>query len=79
MTDGGSPTKARRATVPVRVGSVVIGGAAPIAVQTMTKTQTEDAAATIAQIQRAANGGRRRHPGHLRHARCRGGAARDRA
>src|ERR1700732_5010586 len=57
MTDGGSPIKARRPTVPVRVGSVVIGGAAPIAGQTMTKTQTEDAAATIAQIERAAKAG----------------------
>jgi len=50
-------TSERRPTVPVRVGNVVIGGAAPIAVQTMTKTQTEDAAATIAQIQRAAKAG----------------------
>ena len=57
MTEGGSPVKARRPTVPVRVGTVVIGGAAPIAVQTMTKTQTEDARATIAQIQRAAQAG----------------------
>ena len=30
----------RRKAIPVRVGSVVIGGAAPIAVQTMTKTDT---------------------------------------
>jgi (E)-4-hydroxy-3-methylbut-2-enyl-diphosphate synthase len=47
----------RRATVPVNVGGVVIGGAAPIAVQTMTKTQTEDVAGTIAQIERAAKAG----------------------
>ena len=47
----------RRKTVPVKVGSVVIGGASPISVQTMTKTQTEDAAATIAQIGRAAAAG----------------------
>jgi (E)-4-hydroxy-3-methylbut-2-enyl-diphosphate synthase len=47
----------RRRTVPVNVGGVVIGGASPISVQTMTKTQTEDAAATIAQIQRAAQAG----------------------
>ena len=47
----------RRATVPVNVGGVVIGGAAPIAVQTMTKTQTEDSHATLAQIQRAAEAG----------------------
>ncbi|HEY6378105.1 MAG TPA: flavodoxin-dependent (E)-4-hydroxy-3-methylbut-2-enyl-diphosphate synthase [Candidatus Dormibacteraeota bacterium] len=47
----------RRRTVPVNVGGVVIGGASPISVQTMTKTQTEDAAATIAQIRRAAEAG----------------------
>jgi (E)-4-hydroxy-3-methylbut-2-enyl-diphosphate synthase len=57
ISDAGSPVSARRKTVPVRVGTVVIGGAAPIAVQTMTKTQTEDAPATIAQIQRAAKAG----------------------
>ncbi len=47
----------RRATVPVNVGGVVVGGAAPIPVQTMTKTQTEDVAATLAQIERAAKAG----------------------
>jgi len=47
----------RRPTVPVNVGGVVIGGAARIPVQTMTKTQTEDARATIAQIERAAAAG----------------------
>ena len=47
----------RRATVPVNVGGVVVGGAAPIPVQTMTKTQTEDVRATLAQIERAAKAG----------------------
>ena len=47
----------RRPTVPVNVGGVVIGGAAPIAVQTMTKTQTEDVKGTLAQIGRAAAAG----------------------
>src|SRR5438128_7027143 len=47
----------RRPTVPVNVGGVVIGGAAPIAVQTMTKTQTEDVSGTLAQIERAADAG----------------------
>ncbi|HZB97896.1 MAG TPA: flavodoxin-dependent (E)-4-hydroxy-3-methylbut-2-enyl-diphosphate synthase, partial [Candidatus Sulfotelmatobacter sp.] len=47
----------RRRTVPVNVGGVVIGGAAPISVQTMTKTQTEDASATLAQIERVAKAG----------------------
>jgi (E)-4-hydroxy-3-methylbut-2-enyl-diphosphate synthase len=47
----------RRRTVPVNVGGVVIGGAAPVSVQTMTKTQTEDAPATLMQIGRAAAAG----------------------
>ena len=47
----------RRRTVPVRVGDVVIGGASPVSVQTMTKTQTEDVPATLAQILRAAEAG----------------------
>jgi (E)-4-hydroxy-3-methylbut-2-enyl-diphosphate synthase len=47
----------RRPTTPVNVGGVVIGGAAPIPVQTMTKTQTEDTRATLAQIERAAAAG----------------------
>lgn len=50
-------TTHRRKTVPVNVGGVVIGGAAPIPVQTMTKTQTEDVRGTLAQIERAANAG----------------------
>ena len=40
----------RRYSVPVRVGDVVVGGAAPIAVQTMTKTDTRDVRATVNQI-----------------------------
>jgi len=40
----------RRKSVPVRVGDVVVGGAAPIAVQTMTKTDTRDVRATLNQI-----------------------------
>jgi (E)-4-hydroxy-3-methylbut-2-enyl-diphosphate synthase len=40
----------RRTSRPVRIGSVTIGGSAPIAVQSMTKTDTRDAPATIDQI-----------------------------
>jgi (E)-4-hydroxy-3-methylbut-2-enyl-diphosphate synthase len=40
----------RRRSIPVRVGDVVVGGAAPIAVQTMTKTDTRDVRATLNQI-----------------------------
>jgi (E)-4-hydroxy-3-methylbut-2-enyl-diphosphate synthase len=47
----------RRRTAPVNVGGVVIGGAAPVSVQTMTKTQTEDVSATLGQIERAAAAG----------------------
>ena len=47
----------RRKSRQVMVGNVPVGGDAPIAVQTMTNTPTEDAAATIDQIQRAAAAG----------------------
>ena len=47
----------RRVSRKIRVGSVEVGGDAPIAVQTMTNTPTEDVAATIAQIERAAEAG----------------------
>jgi len=40
----------RRRTRAVRVGSVTIGGQAPISVQSMTTTPTDDVAATLAQI-----------------------------
>ncbi len=40
-------------TRPIRVGSVVLGGGAPIAVQTMTKTDPHDVDATVAQIREA--------------------------
>ncbi|CAH2603650.1 (E)-4-hydroxy-3-methylbut-2-enyl-diphosphate synthase (flavodoxin) [Rhodovastum atsumiense] len=44
---------ARRKSRQIHVGSVPVGGDAPISVQTMTNTLTSDAAATIAQIRRA--------------------------
>ncbi len=40
----------RRKTVAVRVGSVVVGGGAPVVVQSMTNTDTADAASTARQI-----------------------------
>lgn len=40
----------RRVTRQLQLGSVEIGGTAPISVQTMTKTDTRDVAATVAQI-----------------------------
>jgi (E)-4-hydroxy-3-methylbut-2-enyl-diphosphate synthase len=41
----------------IHVGSVAIGGGAPVAVQTMTKTETADLTATLDQIKRAAEAG----------------------
>lgn len=51
-----SPIK-RRVTRKIRVGSVFVGGDAPITVQTMTNTETCDVAATVAQIQRCVGAG----------------------
>src|ERR671936_454488 len=42
----------RRKSVPVRVGDVVIGGAAEIVVQSMTKADTRDVKATLNEISR---------------------------
>jgi (E)-4-hydroxy-3-methylbut-2-enyl-diphosphate synthase len=41
----------------IDVGGVLIGGGAPVAVQTMTKTETADLAATMDQIRRVAEAG----------------------
>jgi len=47
----------RRRTRAIRVGPVVIGGGAPIVVQSMTKTRTADIRATVAQIKRLERAG----------------------
>jgi (E)-4-hydroxy-3-methylbut-2-enyl-diphosphate synthase len=47
----------RRVSRQIRVGKVLVGGDAPISVQTMTNTLTTDVAATIEQIQRCAIAG----------------------
>jgi (E)-4-hydroxy-3-methylbut-2-enyl-diphosphate synthase len=47
----------RRKTRQLRLGNVAIGGGAPIAVQSMTTTQTADAAATLAQVRALAEAG----------------------
>ncbi len=47
----------RRTSRQIRVGSVLVGGDAPITVQTMTNTVTADAKATIEQIRRAEEAG----------------------
>jgi (E)-4-hydroxy-3-methylbut-2-enyl-diphosphate synthase len=48
---------ARRESRPVMVGSVPVGGRAPISVQSMTNTDTRDPVATLAQIARLAEAG----------------------
>ena len=48
---------ARRKSRQIRVGKVLVGGDAPISVQTMTNTDTSDVKATIEQVQRAAVAG----------------------
>ncbi len=49
--------KAKRTSVGVKVGSVVIGGDAPIVVQSMTNTDTADAEGTASQIQQLSAAG----------------------
>jgi len=53
---GVSPIK-RRLSRQIHIGSVPVGGDAPIAVQSMTNTDTGDVAATVAQIQRLQQAG----------------------
>src|SRR6476661_10719645 len=47
----------RRKSRQIMLGSVPVGGDAPISVQTMTNTPTEDAKATIDQIRRCEEAG----------------------
>ena len=44
------PIAPRRASVPVDVGGVTVGGIAPVVVQSMTNTDTADIAGTVAQV-----------------------------
>ena len=47
----------RRPTHEVRIGACTIGGTQPVAVQSMTNTDTRDTAASVAQIERIARAG----------------------
>jgi (E)-4-hydroxy-3-methylbut-2-enyl-diphosphate synthase len=47
----------RRHSIPVRIGSVTVGGTAPIVVQSMTNTDTADIEATVQQIKALARAG----------------------
>ncbi|EQD60118.1 4-hydroxy-3-methylbut-2-en-1-yl diphosphate synthase, bacterial-type, partial [mine drainage metagenome] len=51
------PLTQRRASVPVRVGRVTVGGGAPIVVQSMTNTDTADVEATVEQVKELARAG----------------------
>jgi (E)-4-hydroxy-3-methylbut-2-enyl-diphosphate synthase len=50
-------TALRRRSVPVRIGSVTVGGPAPVVVQSMTNTDTADVAATVQQVRELAEAG----------------------
>lgn len=47
----------RRASVAVRVGSVIVGGGQPVVVQSMTNTDTADLKSTVQQVQQLAAAG----------------------
>lgn len=47
----------KRLTKEVHIGNRVIGGANPVLIQSMTNTKTEDAASTVAQIQKLTKAG----------------------
>ena len=49
--------QARKRTIPVRIGTVTMGGGAPIVVQSMTNTDTADVEATVAQVAALARAG----------------------
>jgi (E)-4-hydroxy-3-methylbut-2-enyl-diphosphate synthase len=50
-------TQARRNSIPVRIGSVTVGGGAPIVVQSMTNTDTADIEGTAQQVASLARAG----------------------
>ncbi|MBL8267803.1 flavodoxin-dependent (E)-4-hydroxy-3-methylbut-2-enyl-diphosphate synthase [Steroidobacter sp.] len=47
----------RRTSIPVRIGSVTVGGPAPVVVQSMTNTDTADIESTFAQVKALARAG----------------------
>src|SRR5688500_6433941 len=51
------PARPRRSSVPVTIGSVTIGGGRPVLVQSMTNTDTADAAGTAEQVVALAEAG----------------------
>src|ERR1700751_6359211 len=57
MNESSSAVHPRRLSVPVRVGGVVVGGDAPVVVQSMTNTDTADVVATAKQVAELARAG----------------------
>lgn len=57
MIDNFAKQLPRRQSVAVKVGNVIVGGDAPIVVQSMTNTDTADADATVAQVAALARAG----------------------
>ena len=51
--------KPRRKSVGVDVGGVLVGGGAPVVVQSMTNTDTADVDATVAQVAATPNSSKR--------------------
>jgi (E)-4-hydroxy-3-methylbut-2-enyl-diphosphate synthase len=47
----------RRPSTPVRIGTVTVGGAAPVVVQSMTNTDTADVESTVRQVRELADAG----------------------
>lgn len=47
----------REHTKKIRIGSVTVGGGAPVAIQSMTNTKTQDVTATVEQIHRLEDAG----------------------
>ena len=56
MSEFAGPAR-RHGTVPVKVGHVLVGGGAPIVVQSMTNTDTADVDSTVAQVAALARAG----------------------
>ena len=52
-----APSRRDRKTVAVRVGSLTVGGGAPVVVQSMTNTDTADIPATVQQVRELARAG----------------------
>jgi (E)-4-hydroxy-3-methylbut-2-enyl-diphosphate synthase len=57
LSENEATTAARRHSVGVRVGPVIVGGGAPVVVQSMTNTDTADVEATVRQVAALAHAG----------------------